>query len=440
MSESNKDFKPSVFKPSVFKPSVFKLPESKDNINSIIKTYKNDVKIANSYSQPLFSLGFHSFQHRTKSAMNITSKLETKKKFYNIVNNFDPDTLNVKETVSGGYYKMWEMLSLFDIASKDKIVYGAIAEGPGSFVESFIDFRKKYFDIKNDKIYSVTLKPEKEDNVEDMNKQFLARMKKDYSDIYSSHKTSIKSVADKYTGKDNGDITDTKTIKNFKKDMVKDNNLADLVTADGSKYIYDENFKEQESYILIFGEIVAALSVQNKGGHFVLKMFDTFTDTSVKMIYILNMFYDEVFIFKPFTSLESDDEKYVVCKNFKFNQKDIVKELKYLTDMLDNMDTNKFIDDIITKLTVSDDFITTIKFSNIELINNQQITINKIVTFIKKNNYFGEDYHNYKNNQYNAHKFWKQYFYGDKVSNKDILINQIEYVISELKLFKKSLF
>ena len=434
MSELNTDFKLLDLK-----PSVFQLPKSKDNISNIIKTHKNDVKIANSYSQPIFSLGFHSFQHRTKSAMNITNNFETKKKFYNIVNNFDPDELKIKDTLTGGYYKMWEMLSLFDLASMDKIIYGAIAEGPGSFVESFIDFRKKYFDIKNDKIYSVTLKPEKEDKVEDMNKQFLARMKKEYSDIYSPHKTSVKSVADKYTGKDNGDITDSKTIKNFKKDMVKDNNLADLVTADGSKYIYDENFKEQESYILIFGEIVAALSVQNKGGNFVLKMFDTFTETSVKMIYILSMFYENTYVYKPFTSLDSDDEKYIVCKNFKFNQKDIVKELKYLTEILDKMNTDKFIDGIISKLNIPQTFLNTMKFVNIELINKQQITINKIVTFIKNNNYFGEDYHNYKNNQDNAHKFWKNYFYNEKMASNSILNSRLEYVSSELKLFTNSL-
>jgi 23S rRNA U2552 (ribose-2'-O)-methylase RlmE/FtsJ len=425
---------------TTFQPSVFKIPKSKDNISNIIKTYKNDVKKSNSYSQPLFSLGFHSFQHRTKAAMNITENLETKKKFYNIVNNFDPDELKIKETLSSGYYKMWEMLSLFDIGNKDKIVYGAIGEGPGSFVESFIDFREKYFSVKNDKIYSVTLKPEKGENIEDINKQFLARLKKNYSDIYTPHKTSVKNVADKYTGKDNGDITDVKTIKNFKKDLVKDNNLADLITADGSKYIYNEIFKEQESYILIFGEIVAALSVQNKDGDFILKMFDTFTETSVKMIYLLSMFYEDIFIYKPFTSLESEEEKYIVCKKFKFDQKDITKELKYLTEILEKMNTDKFIDGIITKLNIPDDFKNIIKFLNIELINKQQITINKIVTFIKNNNYFGEDYHNYKDNQSNAHKFWKEYFYSSKIATKDLINKRLDFVSSDFKLFTKSLF
>lgn len=419
---------------SNFIPRVFKLPNTNEKLNT-----KNDIEISSSISQPLFSLGFHSFQHRTKSAMNITKNLETKKKFYNIVNNFDPETIKVKETLSPGYYKFWEILSFFDIANKDKMVYGAIAEGPGSFVEAYIDFREKYYNIKNDKIYSVTLKPEKQSNIEDMNKVFMGKLKKNYSDIYVPHKTSQKSVADKYTGKDNGDITDSKTIKNFKKDLVKDKNLADLVSADGSKYIYEDNYKEQESYILIFGEIVSALSVQNKGGHFVLKMFDTFTMTSVKMLYILNMFYEDLYIYKPYSSLQSEDEKYIVCKNFKFNQKDIEKELKYLNEVLEKMNTGEFVDNIFTKLTIPNNFLKMIKLSNIDLVNTQQITINKIVTFIKNNNYFGEEYHNFKENQDKGTLFWKNTFYSDDLPDKSIIEKQISYINSEFKLFDKNI-
>ena len=50
------------------------------------------------------------------------------------------------------------------------------------------------------------------------------------------------------------------------------------MTADGGFRWNDENYQEQEAYILIFGEIVAALRIQAKGGHFVLKLFESFTD------------------------------------------------------------------------------------------------------------------------------------------------------------------
>ena len=80
-----------------FKPQVYKLPKTKDGLE-FLKKYKSDIHITSSYAQPLFSLGFHSFQHRTKSAMNITRNLETKNKFYNIVNDFDPDNIKIKNT------------------------------------------------------------------------------------------------------------------------------------------------------------------------------------------------------------------------------------------------------------------------------------------------------------------------------------------------------
>ena len=81
-------------------------------------------------------------------------------------------------------------------------------------------------------------------------------------------------------------------------------------------------------------------------------------------------------------------KKYIVCKNFKYNQTDITKELKLLDDLLQKMNTEQFISDIFTKFNITNDFKNMIKFSNIQLINQQQITINKIVTFIKSNNYF----------------------------------------------------
>ena len=346
-------------------PDIFVLPKNNDK-----NKFKKNVEISSAILQPKFSLGFHSFQHRTKNAMNITNKLETKNKFYNIVNSFDPEKIDIKKTISSGYYKMWEIISLFDLASKDKIVYGAIAEAPGAFIESYIDFRKKYFNISKDKIYSVTLKPEKESSIEDMNKKFMGILKKEYSEIYTPHKTSVKSVAVKYTGKDNGDITDSKTIKNFKKDFTKDNNLADLITADGSKYIFDRNFIEQESFNLIFGEIVAALSVQAKGGNFVLKIFDTFTSVSVKLMYLLSKYYDKVYVYKPFTSYENEEEKYLICKNFQFTQKEIEKELKDMNEMLQKMDTDEFISDIFSDMIIPDMFNNMIKFININLIIN----------------------------------------------------------------------
>jgi hypothetical protein len=410
-----------------FTPMVFKLPTSNNKLN-----YKNDILISSNVPQPKISLGFHSFQQRTKSALSIIDTLETKKKFYNIVHDFDPETLsNNKDIMTDGYFKFFEMLSLFDIASKDKIVFGTIGEGIGSYVQAFIDFRKKYFKVDNDKIHTVTLKPEKEDNFQDLNKKYLNRVKKEYPDLITPHKTSVKSVTMKYKGKDNGDITDFKTIANFKKDL---KDKADLVTAHASKHIYNKIYQEQENYNLILAEIISATSVLKKDGHFVLKMFDTFTNVSIKLLYILSSMFEEVYVYKPFTSFNSDDEKYIICKSFK--SLDMSKEL---TELLEKMGTDKFVNDIYTDMDIPDSYIDMVRFININLVNKQQITINKIVTFIKSNNYFGDEYHQYKENQESCHKFWNKTFNSDNLVNVSLLKDQLSYIDSEFKLFKSNI-
>ena len=61
-----------------------------DNLDSNILNEKNDkdVYLSSNIPQPAIDMGFHSFLHRTKNSMSITKDLETKNKFYYIVNPF----------------------------------------------------------------------------------------------------------------------------------------------------------------------------------------------------------------------------------------------------------------------------------------------------------------------------------------------------------------
>ena len=64
-------------------------------------------------------------------------------------------------------------------------------------------------------------------------------------------------------------------------------------------------------------------------------------------------------------------------------------------------------------------FVSDIRFINIEIANKQQIMINKIVIYIKNNNYYGDKYHEYKENQIDATNWWIKTFFT-KSLNKDI--------------------
>jgi 23S rRNA U2552 (ribose-2'-O)-methylase RlmE/FtsJ len=442
-------------------PFIFKVKSGKDEFLS--NKENENIIFSSSILKPLFSLGFHHFIHRTKNAMSITNKLKSKNKFYYVVNpyehiisDYDNDLNNFSKKYFGtkdpkilsrAFYKLWEIFFIFDIADNNKMVIASLAEGPGAFIQAAIQYRKAIgIEIKKDRLFGVTIHPEQGNYIE-MGKQFMSYYDKEYPKMLKIHKTYPYEKSLKYTNRDNGDITDIKTISNFKKTVQKTKKFADLVTADGGFEWNDENYQEQEAIQLIFGEIVACLKVQAKKGCFVLKLFETFTMVSLKMIYLLSSFYDECYVYKPYFSRESNSEKYIICKGFKYDQdKKLNSKLEILENILKKMNTDKYIIDIFPELQLPQSFINNFKYINIKIANNQQIMINKIVTFIKNKNYFGEEYHNYRSEQIEATKKWISNFFPDKKKIKssknnlsNIIKNRILYNTKESELFNKEL-
>lgn len=438
----------------MYKPFVFKIPNGK---NDFVTSENSNITFSSSINQPLFSLGFHSFIHRTKSAMSITNNLESKN-FYYIVNPFEQSIAGSNEdietaykeyfgknelgTLSRAFFKMWEIVVLFKLADNKNFNYAAVAEAPGSFIQAVIKYREKFnLDIKKDKIFSVTIHSEK-NNYINMNKQFLGHYKKKYPELLNVHKTYTLNSSKKYKSRDNGDVTDLKTINLFKKEIIEKGNYVDLVTADGGFKWTDENYQEQEAYILILGEIITALNVQAKNGSFVIKIFESFTMITIKLLYLISSFYEECYVYKPFFSRSSNSEKYLICKGFKYdpNSKDLQTIIKNLESILSKDNSNLFVNDIFTNLEVPEEFTNIIKYINIEIVNRQQVIINKIITYIKGNNYFGEEFHNYKDEQIKANIWWREnFFVSQQKSYEEFLNERISFNNSEINLFLKNI-
>ena len=205
--------------------------------------------------------------------------------------------------ISRSYFKLTELIHDFNLISNDQneVTYAAFAEGPGGFVEAFIDYRKSAFLGKKDTIVCMTLKS-KSDEVPNWNKA---------KELFYRHNVEITYGID-----GTGDIYQSRNIKCFR--SILDGNKADLVTADGG-FDYSTNFNHQEhvSARLIFAEMIAAFHVNRIGGSFIVKIFDIYTTVTLKLIYLLGLFYDEINIVKPLTSRPANSEKYVVCKGFR---------------------------------------------------------------------------------------------------------------------------
>ena len=91
-----------------------------------------------------------------------------------------------------------------------------------------------------------------------------------------------------------------------------------FITADGGfDYSINYNYQEQASSKLIFSQIITALKCQALGGTFICKFFEMNLVITIEMLYILHTVYNEVIIYKPFTSRVANSEKYLVCCGFK---------------------------------------------------------------------------------------------------------------------------
>jgi len=225
------------------------------------------------------------------------------KKFSNIYELvYIPNKNNRKHSISyykplsRSYFKLCEIITDFDLlSSKKNLNVLCLAEGPGGFMESVVNFRNN----SNDNIYGITLKSFNKD---------IPGWKKAKQFITSNN------IQITYGVDGTGNLYNIDNIK-YLKSFIKGE--LDFITADGGfDFSIDFNSQEELSYRIIFSEIVSALYLLKKGGDFVCKLFDIHSLITVKFIFILTNHFDNVFITKPFTSRSANSEKYLVCKGF----------------------------------------------------------------------------------------------------------------------------
>lgn len=437
-----------------YTPIIIELPQLKDSIFATEATVSYNTTI----DYPRGEYGFHHYIHANKNKMEILNKFEGKKRVYLVMNkferyidNYDQNIGNITkeyfklgtkpDILSRGFYKLWEILLLFDLINlkSSNFVSAHLAEGPGSFIQATMFYRDMFCEkgiSKNDKYHAITLHPEDTggaEHVPELEAQFVDYYKKEKPQRFILHKTYSKEQSGGDIDKDNGDITDPKTIKLFGGQVTE---KADFITGDGGFDWINENVQEQEAFKLILAQIITAVKIQKKGGSFVCKFFETFTKTSLKLVSMLTHLYGTVYFVKPLTSRSSNSEKYAVCVDFKYDDKnkDFKNIMKKLDDILKTVHNTKELKivDIFTDYKFPKELIASIIHVNRSISNQQLKSINEIVGFVKKEIYSGDEYHDRREEQIEGAKYWINMFLPSAIGKmKGEYKNLTNYVLTK---------
>ena len=280
--------------------------------------------------------------------------------------------------LSRSFYKMielWKMFKLGEIKNAQPVTQTPsqsqpiktfhLAEGPGGFIEATSYMRKN----PEDEYYGMTLLNDDPG---------CPGWKK--SNTFLENNPNVKII----NGEDGtGDIL---KIENYK--YCKDNfiNSMDIITADGGIDVSND-FNKQEKLVskLIIAEIIYAVTMQKKGGHFILKIFDIFSKLTVDVLYLLSCLYSEVYVTKPNTSRLANSEKYIVCRNFLLDDSSNIYNVFYKE--FSKLDTPN---DIQSILNIEHDYYFLNKIEEINVVLGQRQLENIITTLnmiSNRNNY-----------------------------------------------------
>jgi 23S rRNA U2552 (ribose-2'-O)-methylase RlmE/FtsJ len=285
------------------------------------------------------------------------------------------DSISLYSPISRSYFKLWEIYYSFQLFNnkKNNINFVHLAEGPGGFMEASINYCKLN-KIKNCTYWGITLAPTDE-FVPDWNK-----LKKNF--------TKDKNCFIEY-----GDLYNYEDVKKF----IEKTKKCHIVTADGGfDYSSDFNGQELNSCRIIYSEIVTALNVLNKDGHFIIKLFDLFSLTSLQFLELLNQCFKEVIIYKPETSRPANSEKYLVCTYFLDNltsqaKNKLLMNIKEWSAIENRKNNDNYI--IFKDYKVSNQLFYDLNEFNNKYLNDQIKSINSIIHIIQ-NKLSKNEYHN----------------------------------------------
>lgn len=390
-------------------PILCKIPKSKQSILN----YKIDPSPSINIDYPKFTFGFQHYVHANRDKLDITDKFIGKKKVYNVIDrynlnidNYDVDIAHMTKVyldldpkpliINQDFYKLWEILHMFDLTDAKTIVSSHYGSGDGSFIQSLLYFREMYHGGKSDK-YNICKDKEIDKLKDNLNDDFIKYYNKD----------KAKRV----------NITD-KTIQ------------SDFVTISCTGNWKYRNLKEQDTLKVFIHQLLNAIRSQKNKGSLVCQIYETYGVVTNKILYMLSELYNDIYLIKPFTGEAVSSEKFIICKEFNSTKQNLaIKQLNILLNIINKNDGKDYIVNIFPEFDLPLEYIEIIRKFSTDFSNRQLIIVNKIVDFIKQENYYGDYYSKSRDIQIKGSVHWiKNFLPKDyKINSKNLnsMINNL---------------
>lgn len=382
----------------------------KINFTNDILDVKFDVIKSYYENQPKFKLGYHYYTKQVREKMHLD---EFKKRdFFLITSKFESIIPDYKEgldniisrkfnskVLTRDFYKLWEMLVYFDLLNEKEVKTLSLSDN-GGFLQCIYEFRNYYYNSKKD-TYCYQTKNDKE--ISECLKGNIKNNK-------------IKQVS--MVSEENLNISDLLLTKNEVNKFIKDNNLSNIefITSNGTNNNFNNNL-ESNMYNYLVGQILTVINIQKLNGSYILRIEDCFTDVTLKLLNIIGSCYKEVYICKPLFSRSFNNERYLICKNFNLNEsnkKKIINKLEVLLDDINELYKNNiYLFDFATSFKYDLNLENLFSEINSELTALEHLNINKIIEYKNGKNYFGDQYHKFRDHQIEANKWWESNFIKD---------------------------
>ena len=217
-----------------------------------------------------------------------------------------PSSVAMLKPLSRSYFKMIEMLQVSQFFERlpktlQKLRSSHVAEGPGGFVEAFLD-RAETNRLKVQKSYAITLKP---------TNNHVPGWRRSYQFLQRHPEVKIHYGCD-----GTGDIYIPENQTSFV--QLHDVFKSHLFTGDGG-FDFSTDYENQEKaiYPLLIASALIGIQVLAENGTLVLKLFDLYSSATQYFIRCVSLCFKEWCLYKPATSRPCNSERYLICRGFR---------------------------------------------------------------------------------------------------------------------------